>query len=62
MAGAKPIDAAGLARRVRRWAEVTELSLVLRGAVLLGPGRQRSDCIRAALAELNRQREARTSG
>jgi hypothetical protein len=59
---ARSLDGAELKRKIRRWAEVTELALVLRGAVLLGPGSRRRDCTRAALEELNRLREARTRG
>ena len=43
--------------RLRRWAEVTELGLALRGAILLG-GRHRTlrQCIAAGLREANRAR------
>lgn len=50
-------------KRLRRWAEITELGLALRGAILLGGrGRTRARCIAAGLREANRIRLEQKSG
>jgi hypothetical protein len=56
------LDAKRLDAQWRRWAEISELCLGLRGSTLIGARRARSwrACVRAGLAEANRERERRT--
>lgn len=57
------LSGAEFEKRLRRWAEITELGLALRGAILLGGrGRTRAQCIAAGLREANRVRLEQKSG
>ena len=53
-----------LERRLTDWGQTTELGLVLRGAMLLGPARSGSldRCLRAAAAEIAARRMRETCG
>ena len=55
-------DPEAAARRILRWSEITELCLLIRGSILLGPGHSDAECLRAGLAEARRKREAREGG
>jgi len=55
---AAPPSGDELGRRLAKWAEITQATLAIRGAVLLG-GKARSlaECVSAGLAEANRLRQ-----
>ena len=61
--GAPQLSGPEFEARLRRWADVTELGLGLRGAVLLGRrGRTWRRCVAAGLREANRLRDEQTIG